>query len=185
MLCICLKLLRACFLAYTQCKQNKLKGTVSRVLCFWFFSWISFPQAPDYTSRAVLNFFENSRRYLQLKVSHRCRWHRWQMAKIFKLKNFNYFVWIPLGSRVNIYIDFCLQVKFQISAAWYCTHYLPLVSLTPVANLLPVQLIPVAICHWRRWHRWQICRRYRWHRWQICHRSNNAIENDDDERTFY
>ena len=117
--------------------------------------------------RAVSNFFENSRRYSQLKVHHRCRWHRWQMAKIFKLKNFNYFVWTPLGSRVNIYIKFCLQVQFKMTAALYCTHYLPPVSLTPVANLPPASLIPVAICHRRRWHRWQICHRYQRHRWQI------------------
>jgi hypothetical protein len=76
--------------------------------------------------------------------------HRWQMAKIFKLKIFNYFVWTPLGSRVNIYINFCLQVQFKMTAALYCTHYLPPVSLTPVANLPPASLIPVAICHRRR-----------------------------------
>jgi hypothetical protein len=35
------------------------------------------------------------------------------MAKIFKLKHFNYFVWTPLGSRVNIYINFCLHVQFK------------------------------------------------------------------------
>ncbi len=86
-------------------------------------------------------FFKNSRRYSQLKVHHRCHWHWWQMAKIFKLKNFNYFVWTPLGSRVNIYINFCLQVQFKMTAAWYCTH-----------------------C---QWHRWQICRRRCWYRWQI------------------
>ena len=45
-----------------------LKGTVSRDFCFWFFSWISFPQASDYTIRAVSNFFEISRRFSQLKV---------------------------------------------------------------------------------------------------------------------
>jgi hypothetical protein len=39
--------------------------------------------------------------------------------KIFKLKNFNNFVWAPLGSRVNIYINFCLQVHFKVSAAKY------------------------------------------------------------------
>ncbi len=42
--------------------------------------------------------------------------------------------------------------------------------MTPVANLPQVSLIPVAICHWRRWHRRQICCQYRWHQWQICHR---------------
>ncbi len=87
--------------------------------------------------RAVSNFFENSRRYSQLKVCHRCQ-HRWQMEKTFNQNNFNNFVWTPLGSRVNIYKNFCLQVPFMVSAAWYCCHYLPPVSLTPVANLLPV-----------------------------------------------
>ncbi len=72
------------------------------------------------------------------------------MEKIFNLKNFNNFVWSPLGSRGNIYINFCLQVHFHVSAAWYCSHYLPPVSMTPVVNLPPVSLIPVAICHQRR-----------------------------------
>ncbi len=66
-----------------------LKGQCHEIFDFCFFSWISFPQAPEYTNRAISNFFENSRRYKQLKVHHRCRWHRWQMAKIFKLKTFN------------------------------------------------------------------------------------------------
>ncbi len=174
-----------------------LKGQCHEIFDFCFFSWISFPQAPEYTNRAVSNFNENSRRYSQLKVHHRCRWHRWQMAKIFKLKNFNFFVWTPLGSRVNIYINFCFQVQFKMTAAWYCTHYLPPVSLLPVANLPPASLIPVAICHRRRWHRTggkfavgivdtggkfatgvnntskiggQICRRCRWYRQQFCRR---------------
>ncbi len=67
-----------------------------------FFSWINFPQAPEYTKRAVSSFFNNSRRYSQLKVHHKCRWHRWQMEKIFNHKSFNYFVWTPLGSRTNL-----------------------------------------------------------------------------------
>jgi len=94
-------------------------------------------QAPEYTIRAVSNFFENWRRYLQLKVHHRCCWLRWQMQKIFNHKSFNYLVWTPLGSRVNYWIHFCLQVHFK---AWYCSQYLP-----------PVQI-------WRRchWYRWQI-----------------------------
>ncbi len=161
-----------------------LKEQCHEIFCFWFFSWISFPQASDYTIRAVLNFFENSRRYSQLKVWHRYQRHRWQMEKIFNQKNFNNFIWSPLGSRGNIYINFRLQVHFQISAAWYCSDYfvidtggkfatgvvdsggnlqppsltpaanLPPVSLTPVANLPPVSLIPAAICHQRRWHWW-------------------------------
>jgi hypothetical protein len=135
---------------------HKLKRQFHEIFDFWFFSWISFPQASEYTNTAISIFLENSRRYSQLKVHHRCQQHQWQMEKIFKQKNFNNFVWSPLGGRVNIYINFCLQVHFKVSAAWY---YLILLSLTPVA-----------ICHWRRWHRRQIYRRYRWHRCQICHR---------------
>jgi hypothetical protein len=39
------------------------------------------------------------------------------LEKIFNQKNFNNFVWSPLGNRGNIYINFCLQVHFQVSAA--------------------------------------------------------------------
>ncbi len=147
--------------------ERSLKGQCHEIFCFWSFSWISFPPAPEYSLKAVSNFFENSRRYLQLKVCHRCQRHRWQMEKISNQKNFNNFVWSPLGSRGNIYINFCLQAHLQVSAARYCSHYLPPVSMTPVANLppvpvslipvanlLPVSLIPAAICHRCLWHRW-------------------------------
>ncbi len=107
-----------------------IKGTVSRDFLLLVFFLNQFPQASDYTIRAVSNFFENSRRYSQHKVCHRCQQHRWQMEKTFKQKNFNNFVWTPLGSRVNIYKKFCLQVHFKRSVAWYCCHYLPSVSLT-------------------------------------------------------
>jgi hypothetical protein len=77
-------------------------GQCHEIFDFWFFSWISFCQASD----------------------------TWQMEKIFKQKNFNNLVWAPLGSRVNIYLNFCLQVHFKVSASWYCSHYLPPVSTT-------------------------------------------------------
>ncbi len=124
-------------------KEFQLKGQCHKIFCFWFFSGISFPPAPEYSIKTISNFFENSRRYSQLKVCHRCQRHGWQMEKIFNLKNFNNFVWSPLGSRGNIYINFSLQVHFQVSAAWYCFHYLPLVSLTPVENFRR--------CRWYRW----------------------------------
>ena len=57
-----------------------LKGQCHEIFCFWFFSWISFPPAPEYPIRTVLNFFENSRRYSQVKVHHRCQRHRWQIC---------------------------------------------------------------------------------------------------------
>ncbi len=43
--------------------DSTFKGTVSRDFLLLDFSWTSFPQASDYTIRAVSNFFENSRRY--------------------------------------------------------------------------------------------------------------------------
>ncbi len=70
------------------CLWVKLTGQCChKIFDFWFFSWISFPQAPEYTIRVVSIFFENSWRYSQLKVHHRCRWHRWQMEKIYNHKS--------------------------------------------------------------------------------------------------
>ncbi len=147
-----------------------LKGQCHEISCFWFFSWISFPQAPDYTIRAVSNFFKNSRRYSQFKVHHWCRWHQWQMEKIFNQKNFHYFFWTPFGSIVSILINFFFKFIWSFQQFDNCSHCLPPVLFTPVANLPLVSLIPVAISHRRRLHRWQICSRYRWHHWRICHR---------------
>jgi hypothetical protein len=150
--------------SYRKKIQFCLKGQCHKIFCFCFFSWISFPQASDYNIRAVLNFFENSRRYSQLKVCHRCQRHRWQMAKTFKQKNFNNFVWTPLGCRVNIYINFCLQVHFKLSAAWYCCHYLPPVSTTlakmvekfatcvaDTGGKFATGVVDIGGCRWYRW----------------------------------
>jgi hypothetical protein len=52
--------------------------------------------------------FPKIRRYIR---SSRCTTGVVDVEKIFKLKIFNYFIWTPLGSRVNIYINFCLQVQ--------------------------------------------------------------------------
>ncbi len=137
-----------------------LQGQCHENFDFRFSTWISFPRAPDYTNRAVSNFYKNSRRYLQLKAQHWCRWHRWQMKKIFNQKIFHYFFWTPLSSRVSIQIHFFLQVHFKLLAVWsllplFATGViyiggkfaagfvdtdgnLPPVLLTPVANLPPV-----------------------------------------------
>ncbi len=48
-----------------------LKGQCHEIFCFWFFSCFSFPPAPEYPIRTVLIFFENSRRYSQVKACHR------------------------------------------------------------------------------------------------------------------
>jgi hypothetical protein len=53
-------------------------------------------------------------------------------GKNLQAENFDNFIWTPLGSRVNIYINVCLQVHFKMSAARYCSHYLPPVSTTQV-----------------------------------------------------
>ena len=112
-----------------------LKGQCHEIFDFWFFSWISFPQASEYTITAISNF---------LKIRGDIRGSRYTIEKIFKQKNFNNFVWAPLGSRVNINIHFCLQVHFRRQ-----------------------------ICRRYRWHRWQICHRCQQHKgnwWQICRR---------------
>ncbi len=114
-----------------------LKGQCHEIFCFWFFSWISFPPAPDYPMRTVSNFFENSRRYSQVKVHHRYQRHWWQICHR------------------------CQRHRRQIVPP------ISLVLLIPVANLPPVSTTLVAICHWYQRHRRQICHRCQWHRWQI------------------
>ncbi len=59
---------------------ERLKGQCHETFCFWFFSWIIFPPAPEYPIRTVSNFFENSGRYSQVKVHHRYQRHRWQIC---------------------------------------------------------------------------------------------------------
>ncbi len=55
--------------------MNNLKGQCHEIFCFRFFSWITFPQAPENNTRVISNFFKNSGRYC-----HRCQWHWWQIA---------------------------------------------------------------------------------------------------------
>ncbi len=90
--------------------SKTFKGRVSRDFQLLVFFTNQFPQAPEYTLRVVSNFFENSRRYSQLKVCHRCQRHRWQIQKIFNHKSFNYLVWTPLRSIVNL----CRWYQWQI-----------------------------------------------------------------------
>ncbi len=92
------KLRNNCLTVINQC-AIVLKGQCHEIFCFWFFSWISFPQASDYTIRAVSNFF---RKFAEIFAAQGLP-QVWQMEKTFKQKNFNHFVWTPLGNRVNIY----------------------------------------------------------------------------------
>ncbi len=129
--------------------DSRLKGIVSRDFRLLVFFMNQFPPSIWVYFYGHFEFFRNSRRYSRLKVHHRCQRNRWQMEKIFKQKNFNNYIWSPLGSRGNIYVIF-FAFKFTLRC------------LQPDIVLI--------ICHRHRWHRRQICRRYRWHRWQICHR---------------
>jgi hypothetical protein len=79
------------------------------------------------------------------------------MDKSFNYKSFNYFVWTPFGSRVNLYSRYIFVFKFTLrsqqpdiipilfAAGIVDTRSkLPPLSLTPAANLLPVSLTLVA-----------------------------------------
>ncbi len=59
--------------------NSALKRQCHEIFCFWFFSWINFPPAPEYSIKTISNFFENSRRYSQFKVHHRYQGHRRQI----------------------------------------------------------------------------------------------------------
>jgi hypothetical protein len=61
-------------------KIYSLKGTVSRDFLLQVFFMNHLPHAPDNNIRIISNFFENSRRYSQVKGHHRCQQHRWQIA---------------------------------------------------------------------------------------------------------
>ncbi len=130
-----------------QFRYSKLKGTLPWDFQILFFFHESVSPKPLSIPLGLFQIFSKIRGdILSSKCTTGVRWHRWQMEKIFNQKNFNYFVWTPLGRRVNICINFCLQVHFEVSAAWYCSHYLS-----------PVSLRQVAICPPRRWHQRQIC----------------------------
>ncbi len=55
------------------------KGTVSRDFLPLVFFMNQFSPAPEDPIRTVSNFFENLRRYSQVKVHHRYQQHRWQI----------------------------------------------------------------------------------------------------------
>ncbi len=84
-----LPLLFACFL-----KENLfyLKGQCQEIFDFRLFLRIIFPQAPEYTIRAVSNLFENSQRYSPLKLHHPVSLTLVANEIIFYQKSFNYFL---------------------------------------------------------------------------------------------
>ncbi len=97
---------------------DKLKGTVSRVFLLLVFFMNQFPPAPEYPIRIVSDFFENLRRYSQVKVHHGYQWHRWQNGRQYQWH------WLQI---FHCYQRHQRQILPPVS----------LVLLIPVANLLP------------------------------------------------
>jgi hypothetical protein len=80
------------------------------------------PPASECPIRTISNFFENSRRYSQVKVHHRYQGHQRQILPPVLLV-----LLIPVAN-------------------------LPPVSTIPKANLSPVSMTLLAICHWYQRH---------------------------------
>jgi hypothetical protein len=114
-----------------QCAVSKqvFKGTVPQDFLASGFFMNKFPPSTWEYHYGHFEFFRKSAEIFAAQ-NEPPPWHQWQMEKIFNQKNFNYFVWTPLGSRFNIYIHFCPQFHFKDSAAWYCFHILPPESTT-------------------------------------------------------
>ncbi len=126
------------------------KGTVSQdFLLQVFFLESTSPQASKNNIRVILNFFENSRRYSQVKVHHRYQRHRRKILPPVQLV-----LLIPVANNGNNIG--CRHLKVNLKAKIYtyvnstyqrCPNkiiktlliedffYLPLVSTTPVVHL--------------------------------------------------
>ncbi len=134
-----------------------LKGQCHEIFCFWFFLWISFPPAPEYTIRTdtggkfatgindtggkfchqfplyCCHRFQPHRR----QICRRCRWHWWQIMRTISgcwhLK-------VNLKAKIYIYVNSTIQrcpnkiIKIFLLEDFF---HLPLVSLTPVVHLEP------------------------------------------------
>ncbi len=125
-----------------------LKGQCHEIFCFWFFSSTSFPPAPEYPIRTVSNFFENSRRYLQVKVHHRYQQHRWQICHRCQRH------WRQNCRRYQRHRR-QIATGINVTGGKFCHQFCQ--------------------CCWYRWqnfywcqrYRRQICRRCQRHRWQF------------------
>ncbi len=91
--------------------------------------------------RTVKFFFSNSQRYSQLKVHHRCCWHRWQMEK---------------SSIIKVLIILCGHLwKVELTYRYIYAFKVTVSSKQP-------DTVPI-ICNRCHWQRWQICHRYQQH----------------------
>ncbi len=132
-----------------------IKGTVSRdFLLQVFFSWITFPQAPDNNIRIISNFFENSRRYLRCttgvndtggKLPPVSRTLAANLPPVSRTPAANFATSSPCV--VDTGGKFATGVNVNYTGGKFAAGVnddggkLPLVSTTPVANLPPVSMM--------------------------------------------
>ncbi len=84
-----------------------LNGQCHKIFDFRLSTWLGFPQSPDCTIMAVSKFFENSWRYSQLKVHHRCR-----------RQNLPLVLSIPVA---NFPLVLCCGAPCRCRWYWWCT----------------------------------------------------------------
>ncbi len=122
--------------------KGSLKGQCHEIFNFRFFSWISFPQAPEYPIRAISNFFQNSRKYSQLKVhpltlvanlqpvslilvavGQGYRWHWCQICNCFFFNP--QILWLNLQSQIS---EICESANFFWLISKFCWWASPQVA---------------------------------------------------------
>ncbi len=94
-------------------RYSKLKGTMPwdfRLLAFFM---NQFPPSPWVYHKGRFKFFWKFAEIFSVQSAPPVSVDTGGKWKIFNQKNFNYFVWTPLGGIVNIYINFCLQIHFK------------------------------------------------------------------------
>ncbi len=121
-----------------------LKGTVSRDFRLLVFFMNQFPPSIWVYHSGHFEFFWKFAEIFKAQGASPVSTTPVANGKNLQAEKFNNFVWAPLNSRVNIYINFCLQVHLR------CLQSV------------------LIICHRCKQHKgnwWQICRRCRWHWW--------------------
>ncbi len=142
-----------------------LKGQCHEIFFFWFFLWISFPSAPEYPIRTISNFFENSRRYSQVKVHHQCQRHRWPICYRCQRRRWQVATGInDTGGKfaagvVDTGGKWWEQYQAADTLKWiwrqkfiYMVTLLPKGAQTKLLKFFCLKIF--SICHRCRWHRW-------------------------------
>jgi hypothetical protein len=99
------------------------KGQCHEIFWIWFFSWISFPQDPDYIIRAVSNFFLI---FAEIFAAQSGKWKKSSIRKFF-YDSFGH-LWV-----VELAYKYIFSSSFQVVSS---------LTIAPVV-LSPVSLIPV------------------------------------------